>query len=167
MVAMRIGIIGAGNIGQMLKAMLASVEDVTEITLADNGQGDVHVDPGTGDNLVPSYVARCTSTRCPSTSIRPWLPLVPRHADPTSISQRTSNPPLFVSWISRATTRRSCSLRSAGLAPDAINIIGAHLVAPFDAVRSLELGSAHCRSGEQRDKILPFLVIKRARQRIH
>ena len=52
MAAMRIGIIGAGNIGQTLKAMLASVEDVTEITLADNaGQGDVHVDAGTGENL--------------------------------------------------------------------------------------------------------------------
>jgi saccharopine dehydrogenase-like NADP-dependent oxidoreductase len=32
--------------------MLASVDGVTEVTLADNaGQGDVHVDVGTGENL--------------------------------------------------------------------------------------------------------------------
>ena len=52
MVAMRIGVIGAGNIGQTLKAMLASVDGVTEVTLADNaGLGDVHVDVDTGENL--------------------------------------------------------------------------------------------------------------------
>ena len=49
---MRIGVIGAGNIGQTLQAMLVSVDGVTEITLADNaGKGDVHVDVGTGENL--------------------------------------------------------------------------------------------------------------------
>jgi saccharopine dehydrogenase-like NADP-dependent oxidoreductase len=49
---MKIGIIGAGNIGQTLKAMLTSVDGVTLATLADNnGAGDVHVDVGTGENL--------------------------------------------------------------------------------------------------------------------
>ena len=49
---MRIGIIGAGNIGQTLKAMLSSVEGVGSATLGDNaGLGDVHVDAGTGENL--------------------------------------------------------------------------------------------------------------------
>jgi saccharopine dehydrogenase-like NADP-dependent oxidoreductase len=49
---MKIGIIGAGNIGQTLKAMLASVDRITAVTLADNsGGGDVPVDAGTGENL--------------------------------------------------------------------------------------------------------------------
>ena len=49
---MKIGIIGAGNIGQTLKAMLASVDGLTATTLADNsGAGDVSVDAGTGENL--------------------------------------------------------------------------------------------------------------------
>ena len=75
---MRIGIIGAGNIGQTLKAMLASVEDVTEITLADNaGQGDVHVDAGTGEessafvrahdaivNALPFYLNKTVASAC-------------------------------------------------------------------------------------------------------
>jgi malate/lactate dehydrogenase len=34
---MKIGIIGAGNIGQTLKAMLASVDGVTSVSLGDNG----------------------------------------------------------------------------------------------------------------------------------
>ena len=49
---MKIGIIGAGNIGQTLKAMLASVDGVTRVSLGDNGGGgDMHVDAGTGENL--------------------------------------------------------------------------------------------------------------------
>jgi len=49
---MKIGIIGAGNIGQTLKAMLASVDGVTSVTSGDNGGGgDTHIDAGTGENL--------------------------------------------------------------------------------------------------------------------
>ena len=49
---MKIGIIGAGNIGQTLKAMVASVDGVTRVTLGDNsGCGDTHVDARTGENL--------------------------------------------------------------------------------------------------------------------
>ena len=52
---MKIGIIGAGNIGQTLKAMLASVDGVTRMSLGDNGGGgDMHVDAGTGENLALS-----------------------------------------------------------------------------------------------------------------
>ena len=92
---MRIGIIGAGNIGQTLKAMLASVEDVTEITLADNaGQGDVHVDAGTGENLaafvrahdaivnaLPFYLNKTVASACAK-----------RHADPHPRFLRMTGP---------------------------------------------------------------------------
>jgi hypothetical protein len=90
---MRIGV-GAGNIGQTLKAMLASVDGVTEITLADNAKkGDVQSMPAQARILQPSFAPTMqSSTRCPSTSIKPWLQRVPRCAALTSISQRTSNP---------------------------------------------------------------------------
>ena len=49
---MKIGILGAGNIGQTLKAMLASVKGVDKASLADNaGPSDVKVDVATGENL--------------------------------------------------------------------------------------------------------------------
>ena len=137
---MRIGIIGAGNIGQTLKAMLASVEDVTEITLADNaGQGDVHVDAGTGENLaafvrahdaivnaLPFYLNKTVASAC-AKARRSYF-------DFSEDVESTA----FVSDLARD-DKEIVFAPQCGLAPDAINIIGAHLVAPFDAVRSLEL----------------------------
>ena len=49
---MKIGILGAGNIGRTLKAMLASVEGVSRATVADvTGSAEVRVDAATGDGL--------------------------------------------------------------------------------------------------------------------
>jgi saccharopine dehydrogenase-like NADP-dependent oxidoreductase len=137
---MRIGVIGAGNIGQTLKAMLASVDGVTEVTLADNaGLGDVHVDVDTGENLsafvrahnaivnaLPFYLNKTVASAC-AEARRSYF-------DFSEDVESTA----FVSDLARD-EKEIVFAPQCGLAPGAINIIGAHLVAPFDAVRSLEL----------------------------
>jgi saccharopine dehydrogenase-like NADP-dependent oxidoreductase len=137
---MKIGVIGAGNIGQALKAMLASVDDVTEITLADNaGRGDVHVDVRTGENLdafvrthdavvnaLPFYLNKIVASAC-AEARRSYF-------DFSEDIESTA----FVRDLARD-EKEIVFAPHCGLAPGAINIIGAHLVARFDTVRSLEL----------------------------
>src|SRR6185312_2647242 len=137
---MRIGVIGAGNIGQTLKAMLASVDGVTEVTLADNaGLGDVHVDVDTGENLsafvrahnaivnaLPFYLNKAVASAC-AEARRSYF-------DFSEDIEST----LFVQDLARD-EKEIVFAPQCGLAPGAINIIGAHLVARFDTVRSLEL----------------------------
>jgi saccharopine dehydrogenase-like NADP-dependent oxidoreductase len=137
---MRIGVIGAGNIGQTLKAMLASVGGVTEITLADNaGQGDVHVDAGTGENLaafvhthdaivnaLPFYLNKTVASAC-AEARRSYF-------DFSEDIESTK----FVSDLARG-FKEIVFVPQCGLAPGAINIIGAHLISQFETARSLEL----------------------------
>lgn len=137
---MRIGVIGAGNIGQSLKVMLASVDNVTAVTLADNaGRGDVHVDVATGENLdtfvlrqdaivnaLPFYLNKVVASAC-AEARRSYF-------DFSEDIEST----LFVKDLARG-EKEIIFAPQCGLAPGAINIIGAHLVARFDTVRSLEL----------------------------
>jgi saccharopine dehydrogenase-like NADP-dependent oxidoreductase len=137
---MRIGIIGAGNIGQTLKAMLASVGGVTKITLADNaGQGDVHVDACTGENLaafvhthgaivnaLPFYLNKTVASAC-AEARRSYF-------DFSEDIESTK----FVSDLARG-FKEIVFVPQCGLAPGAINIIGAHLISQFETARSLEL----------------------------
>jgi saccharopine dehydrogenase-like NADP-dependent oxidoreductase len=137
---MRIGIIGAGNIGQTLKAMLASVDGVTATTLADNsGSGDVPVDAGTGENLatfvnqhdavvnaLPFHLNKSVASAC-AEARRSYF-------DFSEDVESTA----FVKELAAGTTGL-VFVPQCGLAPGAVNIIGASLIASFDGVRSLEL----------------------------
>jgi hypothetical protein len=139
-VEMKIGVIGAGNIGQTLKAMLASIDGVTEITLADNaGRGDVHVDVETGENLdafvrthdavvnaLPFYLNKILASAC-ADARRSYFDF-----------SEDIDSAAFVSDLARG-EKELVFVPHCGLAPGAINIIGAHLAAQFDAVRTLEL----------------------------
>ena len=137
---MRIGIIGAGNIGQTLEAMLASVDGVAAVTLGDNaGRGNVHVDVGTGENLaafvrehdaivnaLPFYLNKIVASAC-AEARRSYF-------DFSEDIKSTA----FVKDLARD-EKQIVFVPQCGLAPGAINIIGAHLIARFDTVRSLEL----------------------------
>ena len=144
---MRIGIIGAGHIGRTLEAMLASVDGVAAATLGDNaGRGDVHVDVGTGENLaafvrehdaivnaLPFYLNKIVASAC-AEARRSYF-------DFSEDIESTA----FVKDLARG-EKQIVFVPQCGLAPGAVNIIGAHLIRRFDTVRSLELRSAHCRS---------------------
>jgi saccharopine dehydrogenase-like NADP-dependent oxidoreductase len=137
---MKIGIIGAGNIGQTLKAMLTSVDGVTLATLADNnGAGDVHVDVGTGENLatfvgqhdgivnaLPFYLNNTVAGACAEVG-RCYF-------DFSEDVESTA----FIQELARE-AKELAFVPQCGLAPGAINVIGASLIASLDGVRSLEL----------------------------
>ena len=59
---MRIGVIGAGNIGQALKAMLASVDAIAEITLADNAGGATSMSMSARARIFMPSCARTTQS---------------------------------------------------------------------------------------------------------
>jgi saccharopine dehydrogenase-like NADP-dependent oxidoreductase len=137
---MKIGIIGAGNIGQTLKAMLASVDGLTATTLADNsGAGDVPVDAGTGENLatfvsqhdavvnaLPFYLNKTVASACAEAG-RSYF-------DFSEDVESTA----FVKELALG-TKGLVFVPQCGLAPGAVNIIGASLIASLDGVRSLDL----------------------------
>jgi saccharopine dehydrogenase-like NADP-dependent oxidoreductase len=137
---MRIGIIGAGHIGRTLEAMLASVDGVAAATLGDNaGRGNVHVDVGTGENLaafvrehdaivnaLPFYLNKIVASAC-AEARRSYF-------DFSEDIESTA----FVKELARA-EKQIVFVPQCGLAPGAVNIIGAHLIARLDTVRSLEL----------------------------
>ena len=137
---MKIGIIGAGNIGQTLKAMLASVDGVTSVTSGDNGGGgDTHVDAGTGENLalfvsehdavvnaLPFHLNQPVASAC-ADERRSYF-------DFSEDVESTS----FVKGLAE-NEKELVFVPQCGLAPGAVNIIGASLIASLDGVRSLEL----------------------------
>ena len=137
---MRIGIIGAGKIGRTLEAMLASVDGIAAATLGDNaGRGGVHVDVGTGENLaafvrehdaivnaLPFYLNKIVASAC-AEARRSYF-------DFSEDIESTA----FVKDLARG-EKRIVFVPQCGLAPGAVNIIGAHLITRFDTVRSLEL----------------------------
>src|SRR5215216_1279567 len=137
---MKIGIIGAGNIGRTLKTMLAEVGGVTRATLADNdGSGDVHVDAGTGENLMtfvadndgvvnalPFYLNKTVASACAEAG-RSYF-------DFSEDVESTG----FVQQLAAANPELAF-VPQCGLAPGAVNILGAHLISSLDGVRSLEL----------------------------
>jgi len=138
--SMKIGIIGAGNIGQTLKAMLASVDGVTSVSLGDNGGGgDTHVDAGTGENLaifvsqhdavvnaLPFHLNQPVASAC-AEARRSYF-------DFSEDVESTS----FVKSLAQR-EKELVFVPQCGLAPGAVNIIGASLIASLDGVRSLEL----------------------------
>jgi saccharopine dehydrogenase-like NADP-dependent oxidoreductase len=140
LVTMKIGVIGAGNIGRTLRVMLASVDGVTAISLGDNAaRGDLHVDVATGENLatfvrehdaivnaLPFYLNRPVASACAEAG-RSYF-------DFSEDIESTA----FVSDLARD-EKRIVFAPQCGLAPGAVNIIGAHLIAQFDTARSLEL----------------------------
>ena len=137
---MKIGIIGAGNIGQTLKAMLASVDGVTSVSLGDNGGGgDTHVDAGTGEHLgafvsqhdaivnaLPFHLNQPVASAC-ADARRSYF-------DFSEDVESTS----FVKGLAE-NEKELVFVPQCGLAPGAVNIIGASLIASLDGVRSLEL----------------------------
>jgi saccharopine dehydrogenase-like NADP-dependent oxidoreductase len=137
---MRIGIIGAGNIGRTLSAMLANVDGVAAITLGDHaGKGDVHVDVATGENLasflrehdaivnaLPFYLNKSLASACAEAG-RSYF----------DFSEDIESS-AFVRALARD-EKRMVFVPQCGVAPGAVNIIGADLIARFDTVRSLEL----------------------------
>jgi saccharopine dehydrogenase-like NADP-dependent oxidoreductase len=136
----KIGIIGAGNIGQTLKAMLASVDGVTSVSLGDNGGGgDTHVDAGTGEHLgafvsqhdaivnaLPFHLNQRVASAC-AEARRSYF-------DFSEDVESTS----FVKGLAE-NEKELVFVPQCGLAPGAVNIIGASLIASLDGVRSLEL----------------------------
>jgi saccharopine dehydrogenase-like NADP-dependent oxidoreductase len=137
---MKIGILGAGNIGRTLKTMLSSVSGVTAATLGDiTAHGDVHVDVATGENLasfvrehdaivnaLPFYLNKPVASACAEAG-RSYF-------DFSEDIESTA----FVKELAIA-GNKSVFVPQCGLAPGAINIIGANLIARLDEVRSLEL----------------------------
>src|SRR5215204_7324556 len=137
---MKIGILGAGNIGRTLKAMLASVEGVSGASLADNaGDCDAHVDAATGENLT-SFVTE-------HDAVVNALPFYLNKAVAVACAERRRSYFDFSEDVeSTAFVRRLAMdekelvfVPQCGLAPGAVNIIGASLIASLDEVKSLEL----------------------------
>jgi saccharopine dehydrogenase-like NADP-dependent oxidoreductase len=137
---MKIGILGAGNVGRTLKAMLASVEGVSGASLADNaGDCDAHVDAATGENLA-SFVTE-------HDAVVNALPFYLNKAVAVACAERRRSYFDFSEDVeSTAFVRRLAMdekelvfVPQCGLAPGAVNIIGASLIASVDEVKSLEL----------------------------
>jgi saccharopine dehydrogenase-like NADP-dependent oxidoreductase len=137
---MKIGIIGAGNVGKTLKAMLASVDGVTGTTLGDNTVQDaVYVDAGSGENLaafvrrhdaivnaLPFYLNKAVASAC-AEAHRSYFDFSEDIESTASVKDLAKN------------EKEIAFIPQCGLAPGAVNIIGAHLIAGFDHVRTLEL----------------------------
>jgi saccharopine dehydrogenase-like NADP-dependent oxidoreductase len=137
---MKIGILGAGNIGQTLKVMLDSVEGVSKTNLADNAvSSDVKVDVATGENLsdfvaehdaivnaLPFYLNQAIARAC-AEGRRSYF----------DFSEDVASS-AFVRDLAEGETELAF-VPQCGLAPGAINIIGASLIASLDEVKSLEL----------------------------
>ncbi len=137
---MKIGILGAGNIGQTLKVMLESVEGVSKANLADNAvSSDVKVDVATGENLsdfvaehdaivnaLPFYLNQAIARGC-AEARRSYF----------DFSEDVASS-AFVRHLAEGETEL-VFVPQCGLAPGTINIIGASLIASLDEVKSLEL----------------------------
>jgi saccharopine dehydrogenase-like NADP-dependent oxidoreductase len=136
---MRIGILGAGNIGQTLKAMLGAVEGVSQAALGDIAGGDVLVDVATGENLsafvaghdavvnaLPYYLNKTVASAC-AEARRAYFDFS-EDVESTAFVKELAGREQDLVFVPQC-----------GLAPGAINIIGASLIAALDSVRSLEL----------------------------
>src|SRR4051794_17557649 len=137
---MKIGILGAGNIGRTLKDMLERVEGVSKTTLADNAvSSDIKVDVATGENLsdfvaehdaivnaLPFYLNKAVATAC-AEARRSYFDF---SEDVASTA--------FVRSLAKDETEL-VFVPQCGLAPGAINIIGAALIASLSEGKSLEL----------------------------
>ncbi|HVL71591.1 MAG TPA: saccharopine dehydrogenase C-terminal domain-containing protein [Beijerinckiaceae bacterium] len=137
---MRIGILGAGKIGRTLRDMLGSVPGVNGATLADLGPGaEVVLDVRDAEAL-----SRFTREHDAIVSALPFT----LNRDVAGICAREGRS-YFDFTEDTATTRHVKALAAesrkavfvpqCGLAPGAVNIIGASLIDPFEQVKSLEL----------------------------
>src|SRR5215211_4122014 len=120
--------------------MLASVDGVTSVSLGDNGGGgDTHVDAGTGEHLtifvsqhdavvnaLPFHLNKTVASACAEAG-RSYF-------DFSEDVQSSA----FVRELAQG-ARGVVFVPQCGLAPGAVNIIGASLIASLDGARCLEL----------------------------
>ena len=139
--AMRgIGIIGAGKIGRTLRDMVAAVPALGGTTLADAAPGADAVLDATDHKALRDFVRRHEAV----VSALPFM----LNRDVASVCAAEDRS-YFDFTEDTATTdhvqalaresRKAVFVPQCGLAPGAVNIIGASLVEHFDQVRSLEL----------------------------
>jgi saccharopine dehydrogenase-like NADP-dependent oxidoreductase len=137
---MKVGILGAGKIGRALREMLASTPGITGASLADVGPGGDAVLNATDEGALRSFARQ-------QDALVSALPFTLNRGVATVCADEGCS--YFDFTEDTATTRHVQGLVSrsgktvfvpqCGLAPGAVNIIGASLVEQFDEVRSLEL----------------------------
>jgi saccharopine dehydrogenase-like NADP-dependent oxidoreductase len=137
---MKIGILGAGNIGQTLKAMLASVEAISLVTLGDNsGSGDIHVDAGTGEHLAAFVTGHDAIVNALPFTLNKTVASACAEARRSYFDfSEDVESTTFVKHLA-SVEKELVFVPQCGLAPGAVNIIGASLIASLDEVRTLEL----------------------------
>lgn len=137
---MRIGILGAGKIGRTLRDMLLAVPGIEGATLADAAEGaDVRFDAADEAALrafardhqalvsaLPFVFNKAVARIC-AEERRSYFDFTEDTAT-TAFIRGIADPELGVVFMPQC-----------GLAPGAINIIGASLIASLDSVRSLEM----------------------------
>ena len=149
--------------------MLESVEGVSKANLADNAvSSDVKVDVATGENLsdfvakhhatvnaLPFYLNQATARAC-AEARRSYFDFSEDVASSAFVKGLAENETELV------------FVPQCGLAPGAINIIGASLIASLDEVKSLELrvGALPLSASNQMKYYLSCLLL-RVDQRIH
>ncbi|MDQ4135508.1 MAG: saccharopine dehydrogenase family protein [Pseudomonadota bacterium] len=138
--SMRIGILGAGKIGRTLRDMLLAIPGVEGAALADTAEGaDVRLDASDEAALraftrghqaiasaLPFHFNKTVARIC-AEERRSYFDFTEDTAT-TAFIRSIADPDLGVVFMPQC-----------GLAPGAINIIGASLVASLDSVRSLEM----------------------------
>jgi saccharopine dehydrogenase-like NADP-dependent oxidoreductase len=137
---MRVGILGAGKIGRTLRDMLVAVNGVSATTLVDASPGADGVLDATDQHAVRSFARQqdAVVSALPFTLNRSVAEICAAEGrsyfDFTEDTATTAHIQKLASGAETAVFVPQC-----GLAPGAINIIGASLVEQFDHVRSLEL----------------------------
>ncbi|MDF3063246.1 MAG: lysDH [Microvirga sp.] len=137
---MKVGILGAGKIGRALRDMLASTPGITGTALVDAGPGGDAVLDATDEGALRSFARR-------QDGLVSALPFTLNRDVATVCAEEGRS--YFDFTEDTATTRHVQSLArrtdkavfvpQCGLAPGAVNIIGASLVEQFEEVKSLEL----------------------------
>src|SRR3954471_737052 len=120
--------------------MLASVDGVTSVSLGDNGGGgDTHVDAGTGEHLAP-FVSQhdAVVNALPFHLNQPVASACAQARRAYFDFSEDVESTAFVKELA-GRERDLVFVPQCGLAPGAINIIGASLIAALESVRSLEL----------------------------
>jgi saccharopine dehydrogenase-like NADP-dependent oxidoreductase len=137
---MKIGILGAGKIGRALREMLVSTPGITGTSLVDAGPGGEVVLDATDESALRVFARQ-------HDGLVSALPFTLNRDAATVCAQEGRS--YFDFTEDTATTKHVQNLASqsgtsvfvpqCGLAPGAVNIIGASLVEQFDEVKSLEL----------------------------
>src|SRR5215212_8250392 len=137
---MKIGIVGAGKIGRTVRDMLAVVPGVATTTLVDATPGADGVLDATDEQAVRTFVRRhdAVVSALPFTLNRNVAASCA--AEDCSYFDFTEDT-ATTTHIQRlaGSSHRAVFVPQCGLAPGAINIIGASLIEPLDQVKSLEL----------------------------